>query len=78
MGTQAKRSTIYFEPGLHQALKLKAASSQRSVSELVNEAVKLMMLEDHEDLAAVAQRAEEPLLSYEEMLEDLKIHDKMI
>ena len=78
MGTQTKRSTVYFEPGLHQALKLKAASSQRSVSEFVNEAVRLMVLEDHEDLAAVVQRVEEPLMSYKEMLEDLKIHGKRI
>ncbi|NLZ18212.1 MAG: CopG family transcriptional regulator [Desulfobulbaceae bacterium] len=74
MSKKTKRSTIYFEPQLHAALRLKAVHSQRSLSELVNEAVKNALAEDQEDLAAFEDRAHEPVLSYEELLNDLKAH----
>lgn len=77
MSDLSKRSTIYFDPAIHQALRLRAASTQVSVSELVDEAVKLMMREDQEDLAAFAQRTAEPDISYEAMLADLKQHGKL-
>jgi len=73
----SKRSTIYFDPAIHQALRLRAASTQVSVSELVDEAVRLMMREDQEDLAAFAQRAAEPEMTYEALLADLKQHGKL-
>jgi hypothetical protein len=73
----AKRSTIYFEPDLHQALKLKAASTNRSVSDIVNEAVRLTLKEDQEDLAAFGDRVAEPTISYEALLEDLKRHGRI-
>lgn len=72
-----KRSTIYFDPEIHQALKIKAASTDLSVSELVDEAVRLLMREDQEDLAAVADRVNEPVISYESLLNDLKKNDKL-
>ncbi|MBR9908988.1 MAG: CopG family transcriptional regulator [Gammaproteobacteria bacterium] len=77
MSNLSKRSTIYFEPEIHQALKLKSASSQRSVSELIDEAVRLLMSEDQEDLAAFAERAGEKEISYEALLNDLKKHGKI-
>ena len=77
MSDLSKRSTIYFDPSIHHALRLRAASSQVSVSELVDEAVKLLMREDQEDLAAFAQRASEPEISYEVLLADLKKHGKL-
>ena len=77
MSNLSKRSTIYFEPDIHQALKLKAASSQLSVSELVDEAVRLLMNEDQEDLAAFSERADEKEISYEALLNDLKKHGKI-
>jgi len=55
-----KRATIYFEPELHQALRVKAAHTQRSVSNLVNDAVCQALREDREDLAAFAERAAKP------------------
>lgn len=70
----AKRSTVYFEPELHQALRLKAASTNRSVSDIVNEAVRQALKEDQEDLAAFGDRVAEPTISYEALLEDLKRH----
>lgn len=77
MSDLSKRSTIYFDPAIHQALRLRAASTQVSVSELVDEAVKLMMREDQEDLAAFAQRAAEPEMTYEALLANLKEHGKL-
>jgi hypothetical protein len=70
--TQNKRTTIYLEPALHKALRIKAASLTRSVSDLVNEAVKESLREDAADLAAFEERAGEPLVSYDEMLKRLK------
>lgn len=73
----AKRSTVYFEPELHHALRLKAASTNRSISEIVNEAVRQALKEDQEDLAAVSGRVAEPTISYEELLDDLKRHGRI-
>jgi plasmid stability protein len=67
-----KRTTVYFDPDLHRALRVKAAGTDRSVSDLVNEAVKLSMLEDSEDLASFEARQHEPNLDFEEVLKDLK------
>jgi hypothetical protein len=77
MGESAKRSTIYFNPDLHRALRIKAAHTQRTVSDLVNDAVRLALREDQEDLAAFAERQAEPVMSYEELLKDLKAHGKI-
>jgi hypothetical protein len=66
------RSTVYLEPALHQALRLKAATSHRSVSEIVNDAIRAALREDEEDLAAFAARDRERPLSYEAFLARLK------
>jgi hypothetical protein len=72
MSTQAKRSTIYLDPDLHKALRLKSVETSRSVSDLVNEAIRESLAEDAEDLAAFEERASEPLIGYEEMVKRLK------
>jgi hypothetical protein len=72
MKTTPKRATIYFDPDLHRALRLKAAETDQSVSELVNRAVKLTLAEDVEDLAAFEARTHEPNLPFEEVLKDLR------
>ena len=77
MGEAMTRSTIYLESDIHRALRIKAAHSRRSVSALVNEAVRRILREDEEDLAAFEERANEPLLSYEDLLKDLKKHGKL-
>jgi plasmid stability protein len=77
MSELSKRSTVYFEPELHRALRIKAASTHRSVSEIVNDALRLALREDQEDLAAFEERATEPTLTYEELLGDLKAHGKL-
>ncbi|MBQ37087.1 MAG: CopG family transcriptional regulator [Candidatus Latescibacteria bacterium] len=76
MSEAAKRSTIYFDPDIHRALRMKAAETDRSISDLVNDAVKTTLSEDAEDLAAFEQRAEEPNLSFEEVVKSLKLSGK--
>ena len=77
MTNQAKRSTIYFDPDLHRVLKMKSAETDRSISDLVNEAVREALAEDAEDLAAFEERAREPVISFEEMVKKLKIDGKL-
>ena len=73
----SKRATVYFEPDLHQAIRLKAAHTHRSISEIVNDAVRLALRQDEEDLAAFEDRVAEPTISYEALLKDLKAHGKL-
>lgn len=72
MTTTQKRATVYFDPALHRALRVKAAETDRSLSDIVNEAVKLSLLEDAEDLAAFEDRANEPSLAFEDVVKELK------
>jgi hypothetical protein len=72
MKNKSRRVTVYFEPAVHRALRLKAAETERSVSDLVNDAVRLVLAEDAEDLAAFEERAREPSLSFEDVLKDMK------
>ncbi len=77
MSESSKRSTIYFDPDLHRALRIKAAHTQHSISELVNDAVRQALREDRVDLAAFDERQGESTISYEELLKDLKAHGKI-
>lgn len=77
MRTAPKRATIYLDPGLHRALRLKAVETERSLSALVNDAVRQAMAEDAEDLAAFEDRAKEPNLSFEAVLKDLRKRGKL-
>lgn len=72
MATLTKRATVYFDPTIHRALRLKAAETSRSLSDIVNDAVREALAEDAEDLAAFEERAAEPLVTYEEMVKRLK------
>lgn len=68
----AKRATVYFDASVHQALRLKAAATDRSISDMVNEAVKLALAEDAEDLEAFDQRKTERSVSFESLVRDLR------
>lgn len=72
MTTPVKRATVYFDPIIHKALKLKSMETSKSISELVNKAVKEALAEDADDIAAVEERADEPLISFSEMVKRLK------
>jgi len=69
---KTKRATVYFDPNLHRALRVKAAETERSLSDLVNMAVRRSLAEDAEDLAAFEARIKEPNLDFEDVLKDLK------
>jgi plasmid stability protein len=71
MDTQ-KRATVYFEPDVHRALRLKAAASDRSISDMVNDAVKAALAEDAEDLAAFTERNNEKSVSFDSFVQGLK------
>jgi plasmid stability protein len=71
------RTSIYFDESLHQALRMKAAVSGQSVSDLVNEAVKLSLAEDATDFAALDSRANEPTMSFESVVADLQRRGKI-
>jgi plasmid stability protein len=75
--SQIKRSTIYLDSDLHKALRIKAAETERSISELVNEAVKYVLLEDSIDLEAFEERKDEPLFAFEDVLKKLKKNGKI-
>ena len=77
MSTNPKRATVYFDPELHRALRLKAAETERSMSDLINEAVQLSLAEDAEDLAAFEDRVNEPNLPYAAVVKDLKRRGKI-
>jgi plasmid stability protein len=72
MATAVRRATVYRDPALHKALRLKAAETSRSVSDLVNAAVREALAEDAEDIAAFEERDGESLISYDEMVKKLK------
>jgi len=77
MGAPAKRSTVYLDAALHRVLRIKAAETDRSISELVNEAVKQSLTEDAEDLAAFKDRARERTVSFEKVLREMRRRGKL-
>jgi hypothetical protein len=72
MATAARRATVYLDPDPQKALRLKAVETSRSVSDLVNDAVREALAEDAEDIIAFEERAGESLISYDEMVKRLK------
>ena len=72
MTAPAKRATVYFDPIIHKALKLKSIETSKSISALVNKAVREGLAEDAEDITAVEDRADEPLMSFAKMVKRLK------
>lgn len=77
MSTRPKRATVYFDPEIHKALRHKSAEVDRSVSDLVNDAVRSSLAEDAEDLAAFEERAAEPTVPFERVVRDLRRRGKI-
>ena len=75
--SSARRATVYLDPELHRALRVKAAETDQSISDLVNSAVRQTLSEDAEDLAAFRARAKEPNLDFESVLKDLRRRGKL-
>ena len=75
--SSAKRATVYFEPDIHRALRLRAAASDKSISDMVNDAVKQTLADDAEDLEAFEARKREPNLDFEQFVRALKRRGKL-
>ncbi|MBF0105143.1 MAG: CopG family transcriptional regulator [Deltaproteobacteria bacterium] len=69
---KTKRVTVYFDPVILRAIKLKSFETERPLSELVCEAVRLSLAEDAEDLLAFEKRAREPDLDFEKVVKEMK------
>ncbi len=67
-----KRSTVYLEPDLHKALRLKSIETSRSMSDLVNDAIRDELAADADDLAVFRIRQDEPAITFEEFVNELK------
>jgi hypothetical protein len=77
MATQLKRAMVYIRPEIHQAIKLKSVVTNQSISDIVNDALIATLSEDEEDLAAFDETANDPLMTYEELLARLKANGKI-
>ena len=77
MKTIDKRTTIYIDPQLHRALRIKAAETDRSISQLVEKAIKIALSEDAIDLEAIRRRKHEPSVPFERVLKDLRKNGKL-
>ncbi|HET6546287.1 MAG TPA: ribbon-helix-helix protein, CopG family [Rhodanobacteraceae bacterium] len=77
MSATSNRATVYLDKDLHKALRLKAADTHRSISEIVSDAVRESLREDEQDLAIIAERAREKTISYEDLLATLKANGKI-
>ena len=77
MSTLTKRSTVYFDPLIHNILKVKALESSRTISDLVNEALLHEFSEDADDLEAFEARASELSISFEDLVKGLKADGKI-
>jgi plasmid stability protein len=77
MADAQKRATVYLDPAIHRALRIKSAETDRSVSELINEALRASLAEDADDLEAFELREREPDLPYEDVVRDLRRRGKV-
>jgi plasmid stability protein len=68
----SKRVTVYFDAEVHRALRLKAAASDRSISDMVNDAVRASLAEDADDLVTFSERKNEKSLSFDTFVQGLK------
>ena len=77
MANLSKRATIYFDPAIHRVLKVKAAETSTSISDIIDKAIRRELLEDEEDLRTFKERVAEPTISYEKLVADLKKDGKI-
>ncbi len=77
MASMTKKATVYFDPDIHRILRHKAAEMERSISDIINDALKAELAQDMEDLAAFKAREKEPTVSYENLLKKLKADGKI-
>lgn len=78
MATLNKRATVYFDPEIHKALKLKTVNSDTSISDIIDKVVRQALLEDAEDKKTFSDRITEPSLSFESFVRDLERNGKIL
>ena len=77
MPNLSKRATVYFDPAIHRVLKVKAAETSSSISDIIDNAIRREFLEDEEDLRAFKERVSEPTISYDKLVAKLKKSGKI-
>ncbi len=77
MSNLSKRATVYFDPAIHRILKVKAAETSTTISEIIDRAIRFELKEDAEDLQAFEDRLSEPTISYQKLVADLKKNGKI-
>jgi predicted transcriptional regulator len=77
MSTLTKRTTIYFDPEVYRILRIKADSTSKSISEIIDSAIRQKLAEDEEDLKIFEERADEPTIPFEEVIKELKESGKI-
>ena len=77
MSNLSKRATVYFDPAIHRVLKVKAAETSTSISDIIDNAIRRELLEDEEDLRAFNERVSEPTISYDKLVAELKKSGKI-
>jgi hypothetical protein len=77
MSNLSKRATVYFDPAIHRVLKVKAAETSTSISDIIDNAIRRELLEDEEDLRAFKERVSEPTISYDKLVAELKKSGKI-
>ena len=75
--TAPTRATVYFDGELHRALRMKAAISGLTISDLVNRAVSAALAEDADDVQAHRDRAQEPVIDFADLVVELKKSGKL-
>ena len=77
MTALTKRATVYLDPDLHKALRLKSIETSRSMSDLINDAIREELAEDADELAEFEARKNEPTVSFEDFVKKLKSDGKI-
>jgi len=72
-----KRTTVYLNSALHKALRVKALETDHSMSDLIQEAIRLSLAEDANDFSAYDQRKDESGMAYEDMLRTLRENGRL-
>lgn len=71
------RTTVYLKPSIYRALRVRSALTDRSLSDLVNDAVLLALREEATDAQAVRLRAREARRPFDAAIAALK-RDKLL
>jgi len=77
MATLTKRATVYFDPEIHRVLKVKSASINKSISEIIDTAIRQELAQDQGDLNILEEHFHEPTISFEEILKEFKANGKI-